>query len=118
MINPAIIEGLDYYNRTVFEWVTDNLGAQGTVCGGGRYDGLVSQLGGKEKTGGRFCHGLDRLAMMLPSVDEDSAGLDIFFVSQGGAACAAALVLRKTYEMHLMPNLFRYTAAGVNLRLS
>ena len=46
-INPSIVRGLDYYNRTVFEWVTDQLGAQGTICGGGRYDGLVAQLGGK-----------------------------------------------------------------------
>ena len=44
-INPSIVRGLDYYNRTVFEWVTDQLGAQGTICGGGRYDGLVAQLG-------------------------------------------------------------------------
>ena len=46
-VNPKIVRGLDYYNRTVFEWVTDSLGAQGTICGGGRYDGLVEQLGGK-----------------------------------------------------------------------
>ena len=93
LINPAIVRGLDYYNRTVFEWVTDNLGAQGTVCGGGRYDGLVSQLGGKDTPAVGFAMGLDRLAMMLPSVDEDSAGLDVFFVSQGGAARAAAVGL-------------------------
>ena len=61
-INPSIVRGLDYYNRTVFEWVTDQLGAQGTICGGGRYDGLVAQLGGKTTPCVGFALGLDRLA--------------------------------------------------------
>ncbi len=56
-INPRLVRGLDYYNRTVFEWVTDELGAQGTVCAGGRYDGLVDQLGGRPHAGGRLRHG-------------------------------------------------------------
>ena len=56
-VNERLVRGLDYYNRTVFEWITESLGAQGTVCGGGRYDGLVEQLGGKATTCSRFCDG-------------------------------------------------------------
>ena len=56
-INPRLVRGLDYYCKTVFEWVTDELGAQGTICAGGRYDGLVEQLGGKGDTRDRFCPG-------------------------------------------------------------
>jgi histidyl-tRNA synthetase len=64
-VNPALVRGLDYYNRTVFEWVTDSLGAQGTVCAGGRYDGLVEQLGGKPTQGVGFAMGLERIVLML-----------------------------------------------------
>ena len=60
-INPKLVRGLDYYNKTVFEWVTTALGAQGTVCGGGRYDGLVEQLGGHASPGIGFAMGLERL---------------------------------------------------------
>jgi len=65
VINPSIVRGLDYYNRTVFEWVTDSLGAQGAVCAGGRYDGLVEQIGGKATPGVGFAIGLDRIALLL-----------------------------------------------------
>ena len=90
-INPTIVRGLDYYNRTVFEWVTDSLGAQGTVCGGGRYDTLVSQLGGKGTPAVGFAMGLDRLALMLAALTGDAAEVDIYMVSQGDTARAAAL---------------------------
>src|SRR3970282_741359 len=60
-INPRLVRGLDYYNLTVFEWITDALGAQGTVCGGGRYDGLFAQLGGKPAPGVGFAMGCERL---------------------------------------------------------
>jgi histidyl-tRNA synthetase len=60
-INPRLVRGLDYYNLTVFEWVTDRLGAQGTVCAGGRYDGLVQQLGGKPAPACGFAMGVERL---------------------------------------------------------
>ncbi len=65
VINPCLVRGLDYYGRTVFEWVTDKLGAQGTVCAGGRFDGLVEQLGGKPTTAIGFAIGLERLAALL-----------------------------------------------------
>jgi histidyl-tRNA synthetase len=70
-VNPALVRGLDYYNRTVFEWVTDSLGAQGTVCAGGRYDGLVEQLGGKTTQGVGFAMGLERLVLMLQTLELD-----------------------------------------------
>jgi len=64
-VNPCLVRGLDYYGRTVFEWVTDRLGAQGTVCAGGRYDGLVEQLGGKAVPAVGFAIGLERLVALL-----------------------------------------------------
>ena len=64
-INPRLVRGLDYYNRTVFEWVTDRLGAQGTVAGGGRYDGLFEQLGGKPTPACGFAIGIERMVLLL-----------------------------------------------------
>lgn len=64
-INPRLVRGLDYYNNMVFEWITDTLGAQGTVCAGGRYDGLVEQLGGRATPGVGFAMGIERLVLML-----------------------------------------------------
>ena len=61
-VNPRLVRGLDYYNNCVFEWVTDSLGAQGTVCGGGRYDGLVEQLGGKPNSSSRICYGSGKIS--------------------------------------------------------
>jgi len=68
-INPRLVRGLDYYCKTVFEWVTDRLGAQGTVCAGGRYDGLVKQLGGKPTPAVGFAMGVERLVLMLEALD-------------------------------------------------
>ncbi len=68
-LNPRLVRGMDYYNLTVFEWVTDKLGAQGTVCGGGRYDGLIEQLGGKPAPGVGFGLGLERLLLLLEALD-------------------------------------------------
>ena len=64
-INTSLVRGLDYYSQTVFEWVTDSLGAQGTVCAGGRYDGLIAQLGGRETTAIGFAMGIERLVSMV-----------------------------------------------------
>lgn len=69
VVNPRLVRGLDYYNRTVFEWVTTELGAQGTVCAGGRYDGLVEQIGGKPVTGLGFAMGVERLLSLLEQYD-------------------------------------------------
>ena len=68
-INPKLVRGLDYYGRTVFEWVTDKLGSQGTVCAGGRYDGLVSQFGGKPTPGVGFAMGIERLVLLLEKLE-------------------------------------------------
>jgi len=65
VVNPRLVRGLDYYTHTVFEWVTDQLGAQGTVCAGGRYDGLVEQLGGPKTTGVGFGLGIERLILLM-----------------------------------------------------
>jgi histidyl-tRNA synthetase len=67
-LNPRLVRGMDYYNLTVFEWVTDKLGAQGTVCGGGRYDGLIEQLGGKAAPGVGFGLGMERLLLLLEAL--------------------------------------------------
>lgn len=93
VINPTIVRGLDYYNRTVFEWVTDTLGSQGAVCAGGRYDGLVEQLGGRATPAVGFGMGIDRVALMLAEVEEAGNEIDIYVVSQGDAARRAALKL-------------------------
>jgi len=67
-INPYIVRGLDYYNKTVFEFVSDNIGAQGTVCGGGRYDGLIAELGGNDVAGIGFAVGIERILMLLENL--------------------------------------------------
>jgi histidyl-tRNA synthetase len=75
-VNPRLVRGLDYYSNTVFEWVTDRLGAQGTVCAGGRYDGLVEQLGGKPTPAVGFGMGMERLVLLLQELDVIPAGLE------------------------------------------
>jgi histidyl-tRNA synthetase len=94
-VNPGIVRGLDYYNRTVFEWVTDTLGAQGTVCGGGRYDGLVEQIGGKATPAVGFAMGLDRLALMLVELEkmEASRDADVYIASIGEVPRREAMLL-------------------------
>ncbi|PCH64355.1 MAG: histidine--tRNA ligase [Gammaproteobacteria bacterium] len=97
-VNPRLVRGLDYYNATVFEWVTDQLGAQGTVCAGGRYDGLVSQLGGRETTAVGFAIGLERLLelVQLSANDEVIDPLDVCLVMVGEAAQVNGLVLAES----------------------
>jgi histidyl-tRNA synthetase len=87
-INPRLVRGLDYYNLTVFEWVTDALGAQGTVCAGGRYDGLVAQLGGKPAPACGFAMGIERLMALLEAQGGgiDNPVPDVYVVHQGEAA--------------------------------
>ncbi|GAB1073366.1 MAG: histidine--tRNA ligase [Shewanella algae] len=85
-VNPRLVRGLDYYNRTVFEWVTDSLGAQGTVLAGGRYDGLVSQLGGKETPAVGFAMGLERIVLLLETLelnDDVAAEVDVYVTAMG-----------------------------------
>ncbi|YCF42999.1 histidine--tRNA ligase [Pseudomonas aeruginosa] len=96
-INQKLVRGLDYYCRTAFEWVTDKLGAQGTVCGGGRYNGLVSQFGGKPTPGVGFAMGVERLVLLLETLDVIPAELnrpaDLYVCAFGEPAELAALAL-------------------------
>ena len=93
-INPRLVRGLDYYNLTVFEWITDQLGSQGTVCGGGRYDGLIEQLGGKPAPAVGWGLGIERLLLLLEAVGiapPDQAP-DAYAVVGGDAARVPAMV--------------------------
>lgn len=96
-INQKLVRGLDYYCRTAFEWVTDKLGAQGTVCGGGRYDGLISQFGGKPTPGVGFAMGVERLVLLLETLGVVPAELnrpaDLYVCAFGEPAELAALTL-------------------------
>lgn len=94
-INPRLVRGLDYYNRTVFEWVATRLGAQGTICAGGRYDGLIEQIGGKPAAACGFAMGVERLLSLLQEdgVAYPVAPLDVYLVHQGELADAMASVL-------------------------
>ena len=91
-INPRLVRGLDYYNLTVFEWVSDRLGAQGTVCAGGRYDGLVQQLGGKPAPACGFAMGVERLIALMREAGGEVGGepADVYVVHQGQAASRLA----------------------------
>ncbi len=93
VINPRLVRGLDYYNKTVFEWVTQRLGAQGTVCAGGRYDGLVEQLGGKSTPAVGFALGMERLVLLLGETGQVVAGqqTDAYVVAVGQEAQQVAL---------------------------
>lgn len=98
-INPRLVRGLDYYGKTVFEWVTDSLGAQGTVCAGGRYNGLVEQLGGKSTPAVGFAMGIERLVLLLDAAgavpDSIARQLDVYLVVAGDVQ-AQALQLGET----------------------
>jgi len=88
-VNPRIVRGLDYYNRTAFEFVTDQLGAQGTVLAGGRYDGLVESLGGPATTAVGFAAGMERLAMLMPDIE--ASIVDVVVVVLGDEALPYSL---------------------------
>jgi histidyl-tRNA synthetase len=87
-VNPRLVRGLDYYTRTVFEWVTDRLGAQSAVCSGGRYDGLVEQLGGRATPAVGWALGLERVIELvrLEGWDGVDAGADVCLISVGDDA--------------------------------
>ena len=94
VINPTLVRGLDYYNRTVFEWITDRLGAQGTLCAGGRYDGLVECFGGAPTPAVGFAMGLERIVALLEAGGEGREGAcDVFMIAVGEEAVRAALPL-------------------------
>lgn len=93
-INPRLVRGLDYYNRTVFEWVTSSLGSQGTVLAGGRYDGLVGQLGGKDTPAVGFAMGLERIVLLLETLelnDDIAPEVDIYVTAMGDNCLVEAI---------------------------
>jgi histidyl-tRNA synthetase len=94
-VNPNLVRGLDYYNKTVFEWVTTALGSQGTVCAGGRYDGLVAQLGGQATPAVGFAIGLERLVLLLDAVHPvcESAEADVMVLALGEGTAQHAICL-------------------------
>ena len=95
-VNPTIVRGLDYYTKTVFEFVTDCIGAQGTVCGGGRYDGLIEELGGKHMPSLGFAMGLERLLMVMDSqgiVIPNNNQTSLYIATMGDAAKVKAFEL-------------------------
>lgn len=96
-VNQRLVRGLDYYNRTVFEWVTTALGSQGTVCAGGRYDGLVEQLGGRATPAVGFAMGMERMVLLVkdlnPSFTADESVTDVYLASFGENSQKAALML-------------------------
>jgi len=94
-INTRLVRGLDYYNRTVFEWVTDELGAQGTVCAGGRYDPLIESFGGKPTPAVGFAMGIERLIELMKGLGDTAAPrlCDVYMVHQGDEAQAKSFVL-------------------------
>jgi histidyl-tRNA synthetase len=93
-VNPRLVRGLDYYNLTVFEWITDELGAQGTLCGGGRYDPLIERLGGKPTPASGFAIGIERVIECLTQSGQidTSAHTDVYVVHQGGATATRAFL--------------------------
>jgi histidyl-tRNA synthetase len=95
-INPRLVRGLDYYNLTVFEWVTDELGAQGTIAGGGRYDPLIERMGGKAAPACGWAMGMERVIELMGvsgSLPEAQAQCDIFVLHQGGETLTAAIII-------------------------
>ncbi|SUP08954.1 Histidyl-tRNA synthetase [Vibrio mimicus] len=94
-VNQRLVRGLDYYNRTVFEWITESLGSQGTVCGGGRYDGLVEQLGGRPTPAVGFAMGLERLVLMMETLGntEVRRSVDVYMVTAGEGTMMAGMKL-------------------------
>ena len=114
-INPRLVRGLDYYGRTVFEWVTDALGAQGTVCAGGRYDGLVEQLGGRATPAIGFALGMERLLDLLAAsgIDPASPRSVWYVISTPGACRSQALQLTQRLRAHAQaPTLLMDHAGG------
>jgi histidyl-tRNA synthetase len=105
-INPRLVRGLDYYSKTVFEWVTSELGSQGTICAGGRYDGLIAQLGGKENYAIGFALGMERLLALVELLDHVPVPrcVDVYMIRVGAEAEKQGLIFAESIRDQL-PNL-------------
>jgi histidyl-tRNA synthetase len=93
-LTPTLVRGLDYYTRTTFEFVDEAIGAKDTICGGGRYDGLIEEIGGSPTPAIGFGAGIERLLLSLGEHEAESPGIDVFFIAEDGAdrrAIAAAM---------------------------
>lgn len=111
-INPRLVRGLDYYNRTVFEWVTDKLGSQAAVCAGGRYDSLVEQLGGQSSQGVGFALGVERILLLLEAAQQSfKSKLDGYLICIGSAAENQRLYLAENLR-NALPNFTLHTYMG------
>ena len=118
-VNPRLVRGLDYYNRTVFEWVTDSLGAQGTVCAGGRYDGLVEQLGGKSTPAVGFAMGMERLVLLLTTLDaqtQHNASADVYVTALGEEAAVYAMAVSEQLRDALPQTRITMHCGGGNMK--
>ncbi|SQD78777.1 histidine--tRNA ligase [Moritella yayanosii] len=118
-INHRLVRGLDYYNYTVFEWVTESLGAQGTVCGGGRYDGLVEQLGGKATPAVGFALGIERLVLLLETLEltSDIAGaVDVYIAALGEGADIHGMLLAEQLRDQMPKVKFMMHNGGGNFK--
>ena len=117
-VNPRLVRGLDYYSRTVFEWITDALGAQDAVCSGGRYDGLIAQLGGEPTPGIGFAMGIERLVALMTQAGAvpAPAAADVFVVVNGERAAAYGLQLVERLRDALPGRRFELNLGGGNFK--
>ena len=105
-VNPKLVRGLDYYNQTVFEWISNDLGSQGTICGGGRYDGLVEKMGGNPTPAIGFAMGLERIALLIEDKSDQliSKRPHLYFASIGDSARIESMILSKKI-LETLPNI-------------
>lgn len=116
-VNTNLVRGLDYYNRTVFEWITDKLGAQGTICAGGRYDGLTEQLGGHATTASGFAMGIERIVALLEEIAPIKPALaDVYMVALGEEAEINAIKLAEQLREKLPELSVRNNFGGGNFK--
>jgi histidyl-tRNA synthetase len=117
-VNPRLVRGLDYYSRTVFEWITDALGAQDAVCSGGRYDGLIAQLGGEPTPGIGFAMGMERVVDLIVQAGRapPPAAADVYVVVTGTSAPPAALALVERLRDALPHRRFETNLGGGNFK--
>jgi len=118
VVDPRLVRGLDYYSRTVFEWVTDALGSQNAVCSGGRYDGLISQLGGAATPAVGFAMGVERVVMLLQQAGSVPAarGADVYVIASGERASRAGLALVERLRDELPALRFEMNQGGGNFK--
>lgn len=118
VINPRLVRGLDYYTRTVFEWITEELGSQGTICAGGRYDGLVSQMGGQETPACGFAMGMERLLELMQVQEQalNAAAPDVYMILAGEAAIQTGMVVAEKLRTDLPKLKLQVNTGGGSLK--